>query len=407
MSADPQPGDPGGPGGPGDLAALAEGAGIRRINMLAWRDLADPEAGGSELHSSTVAGIWARAGIEVTLRTSHAEGAPAEEVRDGYRVIRKGGRISVYPRAVLAELARRHGPRDALVEIWTGVPFLTPLWARGPRAAWLHHLQTDVWPLVLGPRMARLGHVIEHRLAPPLYRRTPVVTLSQSARSHLLERVRLRPGNVFVVPPGVDAAFTPGDSRAAAPTVLAVGRLMPTKAFDVLIAAVAELQATLPGTRLVIVGEGPERGRLERLAGDLGAAEHVELAGRVSTAELVEHYRSAWVLASASRTEGWGMTITEAAACATPAVASRIPGHVDAIDEGVSGLLVDSDDDYAGALASLLADQAARERLGAAAAQRAAGLRWERTAYDLLAILAAGPRAAVGQAPPAPDPARR
>ncbi len=67
----------------GDLAAAA---GLRRIHMLSWRDLADVEAGGSEVHAATVAKLWAEAGIDVTLRTSYARGQAPVVTRDGYRV---------------------------------------------------------------------------------------------------------------------------------------------------------------------------------------------------------------------------------------------------------------------------------------------------------------------------------
>ncbi len=68
--------------------------------------------------------------------------------------------------------------------------------------------------------------------------------------------------------------------------------------------------------------------------------------GHVSDEELLDLYRSAWVVASASAREGWGMTITEAGACGTPAVATRIAGHTDAVVHEHSGLLVDGRDDF-------------------------------------------------------------
>ena len=369
----------------GDLAAEA---GLHRIHMLAWRDLADVEAGGSELHASMVASRWADAGIEVTMRTSYAQGAPPETVRDGYKVIRRAGRYLVFPRAVAAEIAGRHGRRDGLVEIWNGVPFFSPLWARGPRVTWLHHVHEDMWPLVLPPGLARAGQLLERRIAPPFYRRTPVVTLSESSKEHLLARLRLPERNVHVVPPGIDARFRPGTAKAQEPTVLAVGRLMPSKAFDTLLAAVAEVRREIPA-RLVIVGEGYERDALERQIAALGGEEWCELAGRIDDDELVVRYQQAWVVASASRSEGWGMTLTEAAACATPAVATRIPGHRDAVRDGVGGILVDTHDELVGALARVLGDTALRERLGEGARRTAAALTWDRTAYETLAVLAA------------------
>src|ERR1700737_1260792 len=79
------------------LGDLAASAGIRRIHVLAWRDLDDVEAGGSELHIANVAKLWAEAGIDVTLRTSYAQGHPRRVTRDGYRVIRRAGRYLVFP----------------------------------------------------------------------------------------------------------------------------------------------------------------------------------------------------------------------------------------------------------------------------------------------------------------------
>lgn len=368
----------------GDLAAES---GLNRIHMLAWRDLADVEAGGSELHASMVASRWAHAGIEVTMRTSFAQGAPPETIRDGYKVVRRAGRYLIFPRAVAAEISGRHGPRDGLVEIWNGVPFFSPVWARGPRVTWLHHVHEDMWPMVLPPGLARMGQLLERRVAPPFYRGTQVITLSDSSRHHLLDRLRLPEQNVHVVPPGIDARFRPGADRAAEPTVLAVGRLMPSKAFDRLIRVVHAVREQVPA-RLTICGEGYEREQLERLITSLGAEEWCELAGYVDDDELVGHYQQAWVVAGMSSSEGWGMTLTEAAACATPAVATRIPGHLDAVRDGVGGLLVDTDDEFVGALRAVLTDHDLRDRLSDGARRSAEELTWDRTAYDTLAVLA-------------------
>jgi glycosyltransferase involved in cell wall biosynthesis len=368
----------------GDIAARA---GLRRIHLLAWRDLADVEAGGSELHAATVARLWAEAGIEVTMRTSYAQGAPPESTRHGYRVIRRAGRYLVFPRAVAAELAGRHGQRDGLVEVWNGMPWLTPLWARGATVTWLHHVHGPMWKMVLPPRLARAGEVLEHTIAPPLYRRSRIVTLSPSSRRELIEDLGFRPSRVSVVPPGVDPRFRPAEAKSAHPLVVAVGRLMPVKRFDRLIEAAAEARRVHPGLELVIVGEGAERERLEDLVDRLDAREWVQLAGHLADGALVELYQRAWVLASASAAEGWGMTITEAAACATPAVVTDIAGHRDAVVPDRTGVLA-SPLDLGAALARVLGDPDARRMMSAQALTRASELTWEATAAATLAVLA-------------------
>jgi len=286
---------------PAALAELAARGGIRRIHVLAWRDLADVEAGGSELHAHEILRRWAAAGLEVTLRTSWAQGSPQEAVRDGYRVIRRAGRYMVFPRAVLSELSGRHGERDALVEIWNGVPFLSPVWARGPKVVFLHHHHERMWPLVLPPRLASLGHWLESEGAPPLYRRTPVVTLSESSKVELVRSLGLRPDKVHVVPPGIDPRFSPDGPRSPRPLVVSVGRLMPSKRYDALIRMADRVRGEdVPDLELVLVGEGYEADNLRALVAELGAETWVRFAGRVSDDELVALYRRAWLVASSS-----------------------------------------------------------------------------------------------------------
>ncbi|MEZ5180528.1 MAG: glycosyltransferase family 4 protein [Acidimicrobiales bacterium] len=369
------------------LGDLAASAGLRRIHLLAWRDLDDVEAGGSEVHAAEVARHWSEAGIEVVMRTSYAQGHPPRAVRDGYQVIRKAGRYLVFPRAALSEATHRYGRRDALVEIWNGMPFFSPLWATGPRVVFLHHIHADMWKMVLPPNLARLGDTLERRVAPRLYRSSRMITLSPSSKQEMLD-VGFRDELVEIVPPGIDAQFSPGGARSATPLVVGVGRLVPVKRFDRLIRAVVAARRSAPDLELVLVGTGPDRHDLEALVEELDAGTFVRFAGRVEDDELVGLYRSAWMVASSSVREGWGMTLTEAAACGTPAVATRIPGHVDAVADGRSGLLADDDADLARHLARVATDAGLRDRLSAGALEHATTFSWANTATRILEGLA-------------------
>jgi glycosyltransferase involved in cell wall biosynthesis len=273
-------------------------------------------------------------------------------------------------------------PGDALVEIWNGMPFFSPLWYRGPKIVFLHHVHAEMWGMVLPPSLARAGDTLERHLAPPFYRRTRIVTLSESSRSEIIDMLKMRPDRVSVAPPGVDARFTPGGRRTPTPLVVAVGR------FDLLMRSLAEAKAQVPALRAVIIGEGYERPALEELRSQLGAEEWLELPGRVEDDELVEWYRKAWVVASSSQREGWGMTLTEAAATGTPAVATAIAGHADAVLDGESGLLVERPEDMAAALVRLMNDDVLRNRLGRGALDRARWFTWGETARRSLEALA-------------------
>ena len=369
-----------------EVVRQARDLGMRRAHILAWRDLEDPEAGGSELHAHRIASLWAEAGLDVTMRTSRAPGHSELAERDGYRIVRRGGRYAVFARSAAAEMLRADR-RDGLVEIWNGMPFFSPVWASGPRVVFLHHVHAEMWQMTLPPRLAAAGRFVEQRVAPPLYRRTRVVTLSESSRREIVSMLKMNPDRVSVVPPGVESRFTPGGERSETPLVVAVGRLVPVKRFDVLIDALAKVRIDHPSMRAVIVGEGYERERLEAHRRALGAEEWLDLPGKLTDEELIDTYRRAWILVSASLREGWGMTVTEAGACATPAVATRIAGHADAIDHGSSGLLVDDPGDLAEAVGELISDSAERARLGAGALLHASRFSWEATASGTLAAL--------------------
>lgn len=353
----------------------------RRIHVVAWRDRDDPQAGGSEKHINELARRWVAAGHEVTLRTGAVAGGSSDIVRDGYRVVRRGGALSTLVRSPLSEVFGRQGPADALVEVWHGINFLAPLWWRGPRVGIAHHVHGDQFRFVLPGPAAAVAEALERHVSPRLYRRTPLVTLSPSTRDELLE-LGHPPANVHVSPPGVEERYSPGGRRTAHPTVLSVGRLMPQKRVDHLFRALALLRDRVPDLELVVVGSGPDEERLRALA-----PAWVAFAGRVDDAELVERYRSAWVVASASVAEGWNMTVTEGGACGTPAVATRIAGHVDAILDGETGLLADGIDGLTAAFDRILSDPPLRDRLGEAARRHAGRFTWDAAATTVLDVL--------------------
>jgi glycosyltransferase involved in cell wall biosynthesis len=323
------------------------------------------------------------------MRTLYAAGHPQVSWRDGYGVIRKAGRYMVFARAAFSEVMGWHGSRDGLVEIWNGMPWFSPVWASGPRIVFLHHIHAEMWQMTLPPRLAALGNTLESRIAPPLYRRTPIVTLSESSKRELVEEFRFKPKRVTVVSPGVDPRFSPKGEKSPTPLVVAAGRLVPVKQFNELIDVLVRVKEHHPLLRAVIVGEGYKREELEAQLREAGAEDWIRLAGHISDDELLDLYRQAWVVASAAAREGWGMTITEAAACGTPAVATRIAGHLDAVVHGRTGFLVDGRDDFVDALDRMLRDAELRRQMSTAAPEHAAGFTWAATARGTLEVLAA------------------
>ena len=134
-------------------------------------------------------------------------------------------------------------------------------------------------------------------------------------------------------------------------------------------------------------GDGPERDAIESWVSANDAGSWVVLRGRVDGDELLDAYRRAWVVLSASHAEGWGMSFTEGSACGTPAVATDIAGHRGAVVDGETGILT-GEDGLGTALAELLSDDARRAAMGMAGVAHASGLSWTAVAARHLELLA-------------------
>ena len=270
------------------------------------------------------------------MRTSFAAGQPQMSWRDGYRVIRKAGRYMVFPRAAFSEMMGWHGGSDGLVEIWNGMPFFSPLWARTPHITFLHHVHAEMWDMTLPPRLARVGRTArgaDRAAALPAHAdRHAVGLLEAGARRR--PRLPATTSSTSCRPASTRGSRPAARSRPT-PLVVAAGRLVPVKRFDLLIEALVALEARATRTsRPSSSARATERDQLETQIHEAGAERWIHLPGHLTDDELVDLYRRAWLLASASAREGWGMTLTEAAACGTPAVVTRIAGHGDAVDEG-------------------------------------------------------------------------
>lgn len=171
------------------------------------------------------------------------------------------------------------------------------------------------------------------------------------------------PDKVAVLRNGVDLRrFQPRDRDACrqalgldGPTLLSVGLLNERKGHHRTI----EAMPALPGWRLLIVGEGPERERLQALAAQRGVQDRVSLLGARPHASLPDFYSAADALVLASSREGWANVLLESMACGTPVVASNIPGNPEVVQEPAAGVVM-AENSPAGIVAAVHALQAAR-----------------------------------------------
>ncbi|MEU0666257.1 glycosyltransferase family 4 protein [Streptomyces lavendulocolor] len=384
------------PGGVPDRAAARSGRSSRgggaggaprRIVFLSRRDLGNPAAGGSELLVDRLAEGLTELGHEVTLLC----GGPA--VYRDYRVVSAGGDLGHFLRAPAA-FTRQVGACDLLVEVCNGLPYLAPLWHRGPTLCLVNHVHTELWGMRYPRPAAGIGRRLERWALSGAQRGNLLVAVSESTAS-ALGALGVDPDRIRIVHNGVEEPG-PRTPRSPEPLFLAVGRLVEYKRIDLLLRLWERVRPVTGGT-LVIVGDGPEARRLEALAGP-----GVVFAGRVSEEEKHRLLCASWLLLHPSAVEGWGLVVTEAAGRGTPSIGFDVPGLRDSVEDGVTGALVRGESAFAAAWCALALDHDRREAMGRAAALRAGRYRWATTVRRFRDVAA---EAAARHGAPAPGDA--
>jgi D-inositol-3-phosphate glycosyltransferase len=233
-----------------------------------------------------------------------------------------------------------------------------------------------------------------------------VANTSQEAQQ-LITLYDANPARVGTVNPGVDlSVFRPGPKEVSrrrlglppdAVVLLFAGRVQPLKAPDVLLHAAARMIKDDPGLaeRLVIAFVGGPSGtgradpdQLTELAAALGIADRVRLEPPCPQPELADWYRAATVVVVPSHSESFGLVAVEAQACGTPVIAASVGGLRTAVQDGVSGILVEGHHpaDYAAALRRLLGSPELRDQLARAAVGHASRFGWGSTVDRLLNV---------------------
>lgn len=362
----------------------------RRILLLNWRDQSNPQAGGAEAYTEEIAQRFVRASASVTLFTSKFPGAAPDETTNGYRVIRRGGRFGIYLAA--ARYLRRHANDfDAVVDFQNGIPFFAPLSvpAKMPVICVVHHVHQRQFDMYFRWPMNQVGRLLEGRVSRRVYKKIPFVAVSPSTRAEIRRELRFR-NPIYIVPNGMDIPQRGSVPRSPQPTIAVVTRLVPHKQLHHLVEAVPDLLAQWPELRVHIAGSGPASEPLQVQVRQLGLEKVVTLPGRVSEETKRQLLAQAWLTVAPSMAEGWGLTVMEASAEGTPAVAYDVPGLRDSVRHGITGWLVQPAESLATALNSALRELSDPERQRAIEQQAmrwAANFSWDSSADRLASVL--------------------
>ncbi|MFV0318613.1 MAG: glycosyltransferase family 4 protein [Microthrixaceae bacterium] len=371
--------------------------------MLVITNDLPPRVGGIQYYVDQLCRGLVDAGDEVVLLGSNSPGSAAHDAHAPYEVVRERTAVLLPTPLVTRHAVRLVRRIDADVVVF-GATF--------PLAAMAGHIRR-----VTGVRSVGFTHGLEVTAARtpggsvPLRligRNLAAITYVSGWCRAILEPAFGPSPQHRMLPPAVDPEeFHPGVDAMAVrarwgigddPLVVCVSRLVERKGQDTLIDCLAQWRSDVPGTRLMIVGDGPHRATLEAQADGRGVTDAVTFTGEVPEAELPEHFATGDVFAMPCRermggreVEAFGIVFTQAQAVGVPVVAGNIGGVPDAVRDGATGLLVDGTDTAAvgKAVGDLLGDPVRRRSMGSAGARWCAeSFGWPQRTAELRGILA-------------------
>ena len=321
-----------------------------RILWFNWRCIKHPLAGGAEVYTHELAKRLAKDGHEVVLVTSKPKNLSKKEVIDGYKVIRIGGKYTVYLKAkeIYKYLRKTGWIPDVLIDEVNTLPFFTVYYAEEPIVMLIHQLCKECWNYMYKSPINWLGSHIEkriHRIYSNMVRKGKiayVVTVSPSTKNDLV-KLGYPKNRISIVYNGVDVEEVRDCDELfneKEDILLYFGRIIPYKRIEDILLAWEKVRKTVSNAKLIIAGRADSRylQKLKVMLRNRGI-EKVEFLTNVSEIEKKELLKRAKINIITSVREGWGRTVIEAGLYCTPTVAYNVPGVKDSILNGKTGIL--------------------------------------------------------------------
>lgn len=313
-----------------------------KILWLTWKDLKNPQAGGAELINEEIAKRLARDGHEVILLVAGFPGGEAEEMRDGYKVIRLGSRHTLYWHAYRYYKKLLGGWADLVIDEMNTIPFFCKYYVRERNILFAHQLCREIWFYQMPFPVSLAGYILE-----PFYlwllRDRCVTAMSESTKRDMM-RYGFSAERISIIPAGVTTQ--PVETldevdKFQQPTVLSLGAIRAmkrtldqVKAFEIAKEHIPDLQFKIAGS----ISDSYGKKMLRRIAVS-DYAQDIEYLGCVDEEKKTELMRKSHLILVTSVKEGWGLIVTEANSQGTPAVVYDVDGLRDSVKDRKTGLI--------------------------------------------------------------------
>lgn len=365
------------------------------ILILNWKDIKHPQVGGAEIIVYELARRLVKNKHDVTWLCRSFKGAKSKEDIEGIKIIRRGNLLSVYLHAPYYYYSLKDKP-NLVIDMSNTIYWQTPLWVKySKKLAYLNQLAQEVFDYEYSKPVAFFGKLIE-RLQYLTYKKIPFACYSKSTKEDL-SKVGISSTDIHLFSLGLDHTRYVLGEKSETPIFLCVSRLVRMKRTDLAIQAMKYVIQKYPEVKLYIVGYGYERKRLQELTKELGLEksilfvdENILFFGKNIKDEKVKLMQKAWALIFPSVKEGWGMTVTECAACATPAIVSNVTGLRDSVVKNKTGIILSknpSAKDISDAMMMIIENKSLRNDLGKNCIAWAKGFSWDKSFKEFQNII--------------------
>jgi glycosyltransferase involved in cell wall biosynthesis len=345
------------------------------ILWLAHRDPLNPNAGGNEAIIYEVSKFLIKRGNKVTIVTGGWDGSAKEDFIDGVHIIRFGKIFGPHLAAPFIILRNKY---DLVIcDLGHVVPWFSPVLLRKRHIVSFVHLHKRSLRGQVGRTIAYTLTAIE-KCYSVIYHNSRFLTISSTSYMDLVG-LGVKRKNITIIKPGVDHDLFKPSEKTIYPSIVYFGGMRAYKRPDEAIFLTNRIRQDIKNVKLFMVGIGPELRNLKNLSEKLNLSDVIEFTGRLNKENLSSLVARSWLNVHTSITEGFGISIIEAASCGTPTVAYDVPGIADSVEDGGSGIKVSNGDReaLADAVFSILRSP---ERWWASSKETAKKYSWDKTA---------------------------
>ncbi len=366
-----------------------------KILILNWKDIRNPDVGGAEIILYEFAKRLVKDGHKVVWFCRKFTGSAEREFINDIEVIRKGNKLTTYLEAWKYYVSLNPKP-DKVIDSINTICWQTPYYVdKTRRIAYVNQLAKEVFFYELPQPVSSLAYQLEN-WEYKSYKTTKFICYSKSVKEDL-KSIGIPSYNISVFSLGIDHSRYVVGKKSQTPLFVFIARLVRMKRADLCIKAIKIAHKKYPEVKLAIVGYGPQKNDIKKLIKKYGLQKNVFLVNKNNLYfdknekdVKVKLLQQAWALLLPSVKEGWGMVVTEAAACGTPSIVTDVSGLRDSVVNQKTGLVISSNpkpDELSKKIFEMIENQQLRERLSTDAIRWASNFSWEKSYREFSKLL--------------------